>query len=42
VYSYPLLILVLGRLFLREERLDKRTVIGSALIVAGVAIVTLL
>lgn len=42
VYSYPLLILVLGRVFLREERLDKRTVIGSILIVAGVAIVTLL
>ncbi len=42
VYSYPLLTLVLGRVFLREERLDKRTVIGSALIVAGVAIVTLL
>jgi uncharacterized membrane protein len=42
VYSYPLFILILGKLFLREERLDKRTVIGSALIVAGVAIVTLL
>ena len=42
VYSYPLLTLVLGRVFLREEKLDKRTVIGSALIVAGVAIVTLL
>lgn len=42
VYSYPLLILVLGRVFLREERLDKRTVIGSVLIVAGVTIVTLL
>lgn len=41
-YSYPLFTLVLGRLFLREERLGVRTVVGSALVVAGVAIVTLL
>ena len=42
VYSYPLFTIVLGRLFLREERLDKRTIAGSTLIVAGVTIVTLL
>lgn len=42
VYSYPLFTLVLGRLFLREERLNSQTVVGSALVVAGVAVVTLL
>mgnify|MGYP001050673278 CR=1 FL=1 len=41
-YSYPLFTLILGRVLLKEERLDRRTVIGSILIVLGVAIVTLL
>jgi drug/metabolite transporter (DMT)-like permease len=42
VYSYPLFTLILGRLFFKEERLSRRTIAGSILIVAGVAVATLL
>jgi drug/metabolite transporter (DMT)-like permease len=42
VYSYPLFALITTRLLMREEKLTIRTIIGSTLVVAGVAIVTLL
>ena len=42
VYSYPLFALLTTRLLMKEEKLTKRTVIGSTLVVLGVAIVTLL
>lgn len=42
VYSYPLFALITTRLLMREEKLTTRTIIGSTLIVLGVAIVTLL
>ncbi|MCX6647809.1 MAG: DMT family transporter [Candidatus Bathyarchaeota archaeon] len=42
VYSYPLFALITTRLLMREEKLTTRTIIGSTLVVLGVAIVTLL
>ncbi len=42
VYSYPLFALITTRLLMREEKLTKRTILGSLLVVLGVAIVTLL
>jgi drug/metabolite transporter (DMT)-like permease len=42
VYSYPLFALITTRLLMREEKLSKRTILGSLLVVLGVAIVTLL
>jgi len=42
VYSYPLFALITTRLLMREEKLTMRTIIGSTLVVVGVAIVTLL
>jgi len=42
VFSYPLFALITTRLLMREEKLTKRTVMGSTLVVVGVAIVTLL
>lgn len=42
VYSYPLFALITTRLLMREEKLTTRTIIGSTLVVVGVAIVTLL
>ena len=42
VYSYPLFALITTRLLVREEKLTIRTIIGSTLVVVGVAIVTLL
>ncbi len=42
VYSYPLFALLTTRLLMKEEKLTKRIVIGSTLVVLGVAIVTLL
>ena len=42
VYSYPLFTLITTRLFMREEKLTTRTIIGSTFVVLGVAIVTLL
>lgn len=40
--AYPLVTVLLARLFLRtEERVNRRTVLGAALVVAGVALVTL-
>jgi drug/metabolite transporter (DMT)-like permease len=42
VYSYPLFALITTRLLMREEKLTVRTIIGSTLVVVGVAIVTLL
>jgi drug/metabolite transporter (DMT)-like permease len=42
VYSYPLFALLTTRLLMREEKLTARTVIGSTLVVLGVAVVTLL
>jgi drug/metabolite transporter (DMT)-like permease len=42
VYSYPLFALITTRLLMREEKLTLRTIIGSTLVVVGVAIVTLL
>jgi drug/metabolite transporter (DMT)-like permease len=42
VYSYPLFALITTRLLMREEKLTTRTIIGSTLVVLGVAIATLL
>ncbi len=42
VYSYPLFALLFTRFLIREENLTVRTVVGSTLVVLGVAIVTLL
>jgi drug/metabolite transporter (DMT)-like permease len=42
VYSYPLFALLTTRLLIRDEKFSTRTVVGSALVVLGVAIVTLL
>ena len=42
VYSYPLFTLLFTRLLIKDEKLTTRTILGSALIVAGVATVTLL
>ena len=42
VYSYPLFALLFTRFLIRDERLTTRTVIGSTLVVVGVAVVTLL
>jgi drug/metabolite transporter (DMT)-like permease len=42
VFSYPLFALITTRLLMREEKLTKRTIMGSTLVVVGVAIVTLL
>jgi drug/metabolite transporter (DMT)-like permease len=42
VYSYPLFALLTTRLLLRDEKFSTKTVIGSILVVLGVAIVTLL
>ena len=42
VYSYPIFALITTRLLMREEKLTTRTIIGSTLVVLGVAIVTLL
>jgi drug/metabolite transporter (DMT)-like permease len=42
VYSYPLFALITTRLLMKDEKLTTRTIIGSTLVVAGVAIVTLL
>lgn len=40
--AYPLVTVLLARLFLRtEERVNRRTVLGAVLVVAGVALVTL-
>jgi len=41
VYSYPIFALITTRLLMREEKLTTRTIIGSTLVVLGVAIVTL-
>ena len=42
VYSYPLFTLLFTRILIKDEKLTTRTILGSALIVAGVAAVTLL
>ena len=42
VFSYPLFALITTRLLMKEEKLSTRTVIGSTLVVLGVAIVTLI
>ncbi len=42
VYSYPLFALITTRLLMKEEKFTTRTVLGSTLVVVGVAIVTLL
>ena len=42
VYSYPLFALLFTRFLIKEEKLTIRTVIGSILVVVGVAVVTLL
>lgn len=42
VYSYPLFALLFTRFLIRDENLTVRTVVGSTLVVLGVAIVTLL
>ena len=42
VYSYPLFALLFTRFLIREEKLTAKTVVGSTLVVLGVAIVTLL
>jgi len=42
VYSYPLFALITTRLLIKEEKLTRRTIAGSMLVVLGVAIVTLL
>jgi drug/metabolite transporter (DMT)-like permease len=42
VYSYPLFALITTRLLMKEEILTARTIIGSTLVVLGVAIATLL
>ena len=42
VYSYPLFALITTRLLMREEKLTTRIIIGSTLVVIGVAIVMLL
>ncbi len=42
VYSYPVFALITTRLLMREEMFSTRTVIGSTLVVIGVAVVTLL
>jgi probable blue pigment (indigoidine) exporter len=42
VYSYPLFALLTTRILIRDEKFSNRTVVGSALVVIGVAIVTLL
>jgi drug/metabolite transporter (DMT)-like permease len=41
VYSYPLFTLLFTRLLIKDEKLTTKTILGSALIVAGVAMVTL-
>jgi drug/metabolite transporter (DMT)-like permease len=41
VWSYPLFTLLLSRPLLRDEKLDMRIVVGSVLVVVGVAVVTL-
>jgi drug/metabolite transporter (DMT)-like permease len=42
VYSYPLFALITTRLLMKEEKFTTHTIIGSTLVVLGVAIVTLL
>ncbi|HIH89076.1 TPA: DMT family transporter [Candidatus Bathyarchaeota archaeon] len=42
VYSYPLFALITTRLLMKEEKFTTRTVLGSTLVVVGVAIVTLI
>ena len=42
VFSYPLFSIFFTRLMIREEKLNRRTILGSVLIVAGVGIVTVL
>jgi drug/metabolite transporter (DMT)-like permease len=42
VFSYPLFALITTRLLMKEEKFSIRTVIGSTLVVLGMAIVTLL
>jgi drug/metabolite transporter (DMT)-like permease len=42
VYSYPLFTLLLTRLLLKEERFGGKEVVGSILVVVGVAFVALL
>jgi len=42
VFSYPLFALITTRLLMKEEKFSTRTVIGSTLVVLGVAIVTLI
>jgi drug/metabolite transporter (DMT)-like permease len=42
VYSYPLFAILTTRLLMKEEKLTTRTIVGSALVVLGVAVVTLL
>jgi drug/metabolite transporter (DMT)-like permease len=42
VYSYPLFALITTRILMKDEKLSTRTIIGSVLVVVGVAIVTLL
>lgn len=41
VWSYPLFTLLLSRPLLKDEKLDMRIVVGSILVVVGVAVVTL-
>jgi drug/metabolite transporter (DMT)-like permease len=42
VFNYPLFALITTRLLMKEEKFSTRTVIGSTLVVLGVAIVTLI
>jgi drug/metabolite transporter (DMT)-like permease len=42
VYSYPLFAIITTRMLMREEKITTRVVVGSTLVVIGVAIVTLL
>jgi drug/metabolite transporter (DMT)-like permease len=42
VYSYPLFSLAFTRMMIKEEKLSKRVVVGSVLVVIGVAVVVLL
>ncbi len=42
VYSYPLFAILTTRLLMKEEKLTTRTIVGSVLVVLGVAVVTLL
>ncbi len=42
IYSYPLFSVLFSRLFLKDEPVDRLMIIGSVLIVLGIAVVSLL